>query len=111
MAANVPVAIAADRNRLVSTRYGMKTSGMSLIPAAMPTAAPLSRRLSGCATSPMMSAISSRLTCPRYMVRNTGSVSSAAALPSSAAPSLVRHGIPRGGYGGLPPGDYRVRPP
>ena len=91
VAANALAAIAAARNRLVSSRYGMKMSGTSLIPAAMPTATPLNRRPSGWCRSPMISAISSRLICPRYMVRNTGSVSRAAAAASSVPPSRVRH--------------------
>ena len=38
---NVPDATAAWRNLRVSSRYGMKISGTSLMPAAMPTPAPL----------------------------------------------------------------------
>ena len=68
----------------------MKTSGVSLIPAASPVAMPLNRRLSGWRRSQMIAAISSRLICPRYSVRKTGSVSSPAATPSSAPPRRTR---------------------
>ena len=65
----------------------MKISGTSLIPAANPVAIPIHQRLSFCRRSQMISAIRTRLICPRYMVRNTGSVSSPAAAPSRAPPA------------------------
>ena len=89
-------AIAACRNFLASSRYGMKISGTSLIPAATPVPNPFHQRLlpvfgwvSGWHRSQMISAIRTRLTWPRYMVRRTGSVQKTAAAPSRVAPSLV----------------------
>ena len=67
----------------------MKTSGTSLMPAAMPTPAPFHHRLrfvSGWHRSHTMRAISARLTWPRYRVRMTGSVQNTAAVASSVAP-------------------------
>ena len=67
VAANAAEATAACRNFLVSNRYGMKISGTSLIPAAIPTPAPFHHRLalvSGWHRSHMISAISARFTWP-----------------------------------------------
>ena len=86
-------AIAACRNFLASSRYGMKISGTSLIPAAIPVPKPFHQRLfsvSGWHRSQMISAIRTRLTWPRYMVRRTGSVQKTAAAPSRVTASLVR---------------------
>ena len=65
-------AIAACRNFLASRRYGMKISGTSLIPAAIPVPNPFHQRLfpvsgrvSGWHRSQMISAIRTRLTWPR----------------------------------------------
>ena len=85
-------AIAACRNFLASSRYGMKISGTSLIPAAIPVPNPFHQRLlsvSGWHRSQMISAIRTRLTWPRYMVRRTGSVQKTAAAPSRVTASLV----------------------
>ena len=85
-------AIAACRNFLASSRYGMKISGTSLMPAAMPVPNPFHQRLlsvSGWHRSQMISAIRTRLTWPRYMVRRTGSVQKTAAAPSRVTASLV----------------------
>ena len=68
VAANAAAATAACRNRRVSSRYGMKISGTSLIPAATPTPAPFHQRLarvSGCVRSHMIRAISATFTWPR----------------------------------------------
>ncbi len=91
--ANAAVATAACRNLRANSRYGMKTSGTSLMPAAMPTPAPFHHRealVSGWHRSQRMSAISSRLTWPRYSVRTTGSVQNTAPAASSAAPSRTQ---------------------
>ncbi len=45
--AKAPDATAAWRNLLVSSRYGMKINGTSLIPAAIPMPAPFHHRRSG----------------------------------------------------------------
>ncbi len=65
-------AIAACRNFPASRRYGMKISGTSLIPAAIPVPNPFHQRLfpvfgrvSGWHRSQMISAIRTRLTWPR----------------------------------------------
>ncbi len=61
-------AIAAWRNFLASSRYGMKISGTSLMPAAIPVPNPFHQRLfsvSGWHRSQMISAIRTRLTWPR----------------------------------------------
>ena len=63
--------MAASRNLLVSSRYGMKISGTSLIPAATPVTAPAHQRRfpflvnSGWVRSQMIAAIKIRLTWPR----------------------------------------------
>ena len=91
--ANPAVATAACRYFRASSRYGMNTSGMSLIPAAMPTPKPFHHRLravSGWVRSQMISAISTRLTWPRYRVRTTGSVQNTAPAASSVAPARTR---------------------
>lgn len=62
------VAMAACRNFRANSRYGMKMSGTSLMPAAMPTPAPFHQRVvlvSGWHRSQRISAISSRLIWPR----------------------------------------------
>ncbi len=62
-------AIAAWRNFLATSRYGMKISGASLMPAATPVPKPFHQRLlrpvSGWHRSQMISAIRTRLTWPR----------------------------------------------
>jgi len=91
--AKAAAAMAACRNLRANSRYGMKMSGTSLMPAAMPTPAPFHQRLalvSGWHRSQRMSAISARLTWPRYRVRTTGSVQNTAAAASSAAPSRTQ---------------------
>jgi hypothetical protein len=61
----------ASRNRRVTSRYGTKISGTSLIPAATPVSAPFHQRrrplavTSGWHRSHMIAAIRTRLTCPR----------------------------------------------
>ncbi len=91
--AKAPDAMKACRNLRAKNRYGMKTSGTSLMPAAMPTPAPFHQRLflvSGWHRSHRMSAISTRLTWPRYKVRMTGSVQNTAAEASRVAPRRTR---------------------
>ena len=89
-APNVSVATAAWWNLRVSTRYGMKSSGTSLRPAAMPMPAPFHQRRSARYRSPATRAISSNSTWPRCRVRCTGSVHSATALSASVPVSLRR---------------------
>jgi len=84
--ANATAAVAAWRNRRVSTRYGMKISGTSLIPAARPIPAPFHHRRSGWHRSQITTAISSTSTWPTCRARCTGSVHSAAAVTASATP-------------------------
>jgi hypothetical protein len=67
----------------------MKTSGTSLIPAAMPTPMPCHQRRSGWHRSHMTSAISSSSTWPRYMTCSTGAIQNSTAVASSVPPSLV----------------------
>ena len=88
-------AIAACRNFLATSRYGMKISGTSLMPAATPVPNPStsgSWPVSGWHRSQMISAIRTRLTWPRYMVRSTGSVqkTAAAAEQGHAEPGRSR---------------------
>src|ERR1700744_1399193 len=73
-----------------SSRYGMNTSGVSLMPAATPTPKPFHHRLravSGWVRSQMIRAIRTRLTCPRYRVRMTGSVQNTRPAASRVAPA------------------------
>ena len=90
VAANVPVATAACRNLRVSTRYGMKISGIRSIPAPMPMPAPFHQRRSGWTWSQMIRVISTISIWPRNSVRCIGSVHSSGAAISSVPPSRAR---------------------
>jgi hypothetical protein len=66
--ANPAIAMNACRNLRVSSRYGTKISGTSLMPAATPMRKPFHRRLarvSGCVRSQMIISIRTMLICPR----------------------------------------------
>ncbi len=65
----------------------MKSSGTSLIPAAMPMPIPFHRLASGLVRSQTTSSISSGSIWPRYRAFTTGSIHSARALTASVAAS------------------------
>ncbi len=96
MAANTAVAVAACRYLRMSSRYGMKISGVSFRPAAIPMPSPCHQQVRpfdppgvsapAVSRSATTSSMSSRLTWPRARVCWTGSVASASAETPSVAP-------------------------
>jgi hypothetical protein len=88
--ANAAAATAACRSFPQSTRYGMKISGVSLIPAARPMPAPLCHRRSGWHRSQTIRAISSSSIWPSPSPCCTGSVHSTTAVRPSAAVTRAR---------------------
>src|SRR3954447_26662277 len=73
VSAAVPAAIAAARYRLTTTRYTTNTSGVSLIPAAIPTRTPDHGFDSHATRSTSTNAIRIRLIWPNPNVCSTGS--------------------------------------
>ena len=92
--ANVARHTAACRHRPVSTRYGRKMSGTSLIPAASPIPAPCHQRRPGWHTSHTTRAMSSTSTWPQCRARCTGSDQNAIAVTAIAAPRRRRPAQP-----------------
>ncbi len=73
VAAKAAVAVQKARHCRVQARYTRKNAGVSLMPAATPTAAPRSRAPPGRVRSQTISSTRKILICPSQMVERTGS--------------------------------------